>query len=99
MEESAEQLLSAMADQKEELRKEIADLQAELEQYRWVPVEERLPEKRSGDFPHLSPRLECVNAYIGGSWLDRYDYNANKWRSELYRYTHWRYLILPEVQT
>lgn len=34
MEKSAEQLLSAMADQKEELRKEITTLQAELEQYR-----------------------------------------------------------------
>ncbi|KKN24351.1 hypothetical protein LCGC14_0895780 [marine sediment metagenome] len=71
-------------------REKTKELKALLELHRWIPVSERLPEKR-GNY-HVSD----TESLWKHSWLP--DFNC--WRNDaglLYeRITHWKPIILPQ---
>ena len=77
-----------------ELELTIEQLQAELEQHRWIPVSERLPEDV---FPCLitNGQDSVVTYYAGlrGAWIaDHYDVLKLKQHG---RITHWKPITLP----
>ncbi len=87
------------------VRHEFDALQAELEQYRWVPVEERLPEytEHDGEFSrdvwvHVDYEHDVFKAYYcNGCWnIYHYDpgVSAHSYQKNI---THWREIDLPEA--
>ena len=72
----------------------IVELEAELEQHRWIPVAERLPVSENSRTVFVLAERETVKFcatgyYHGGEWtLFRQCYD--------YKITHWKPIILPE---
>ncbi len=66
----------------------IAELEAELEQHRWIPISERLPED---DSPHLF-WLESGNVVQGIPSCELGKHNPPL----THKATHWKLIILPE---
>ncbi len=75
-------------------------LQAELDKYRWIPVEERLPEKEGyyltkykGDGRQKLNKKAWIRAYpFWGIFKENWIYK----RPTKYSITHWKPIILPE---
>lgn len=77
-----------------QLLKDNAALVAELEQYRFIPVEEGMPEHlKTVDLyaPLFTSRTSCVGSYDG---------KHKQWTiygtTHNYKVTHWRYQVLPK---
>ena len=83
-------------------RKRIAELQAKLDKHRWIPVEERLPNKDG--FYLVFPSIEnCPALYYQGDW-HWYDHTddaicetiGHNMDEPIPIITHWKPIILPE---
>ena len=61
-------------------RKQIEQLQAELDKHRWIPVSEGLPEKRKQDPLNFSVEV-LVIATDNFRSIGTYEYNDRIWRS------------------
>ena len=89
------------------LRREIKQLQAELEKHRWIPVSERLPEllidiphRHSNDLLLVYETLENTNTVVIGCYDEENGwviYSSHQ-RPIYYQnqITHWKPIILPE---
>ena len=82
----------ALSDKKEiaKLQAEVEQLKAELEKHRWIPVSERLPEND-----------DCVLYVVSGSWFYKgYYESCGRWFAEHGcpedEVTHWKPIILSE---
>ena len=73
----------------EELRKRIAELEAELAQHEWVSVEDRLPEEFDSYFVHC----EVVGGFMADWCSDK-----NWWTGDgvVCDVTHWKPITLPK---
>ena len=81
-----------------EQRVRIGDLQAELDKHRWIPVEERLPEKNQrvdlyititktdGDYQTITKERFCG-----------YVWNCRSSFPDSHDFTHWKPIILPQA--
>ena len=69
----------------------ITGLEAELEEYRWIPVYEEMPLQVSG---HWGSKL--VLATDGKRvWECKYNFSAEYWTAPSGDITHWKSIILP----
>ncbi len=68
------------------LHKHIKQLEAELEQYRWIPVGERLPEEPTNP-DGVQIELFALDGNIRTMWLFR----CENWKESILQmgYTHW----------
>ncbi len=67
-------------------------LEGELEELRWIPVEERLPD-RKGLYLVLWCNINDGNTQLRACLEYEYDKNDD------WGFTHWRYIILPKPKT
>lgn len=73
------------------LTKQIAELEAKLEQHRWIPVSEEMPSKVADNWGS-----EMVFATDGKqAWVCRYNFSAEYWTAPSGEITHWKPIILP----
>ena len=72
---------------------QIKQLEAELEKYRWIPVEERLPEEDT-DCLCFEGTFAGLGCYQRNSDTLRMQWQVNGFVSK--RVTHWKPIILPE---
>ena len=70
----------------------IEELEAELEKYRWIPVDEEMPLQVSGHWGS-----ELVFATDGKqAWECKYNFSAYYWTAPSGDITHWMPIFYPE---
>ncbi len=84
---------------------DVEKLKAQLDKLRWIPVEERLPERKKKD-SGISRPVEVVNgtAERREIWTTLYCYENKSWADTAFKphpshITHWRLIILPVKET
>ena len=69
----------------------LIELQAELEQHRWIPVNEEMPSQVPGHWGS-----EMVFATDGKQvWACKYNFSAEYWTAPSGDITHWKPIIQP----
>lgn len=96
---SATKALNTQLEITNKLQERIKELEATLEQHRWIPASERLP--CQDKISSCSPWVIITD---GENWtIAVYDYEYNCWQSDHSPYdlemediTHWKPIVLPK---